>query len=300
MRKSKPGEPKGPCCSFCKMYLPAELGEEVQHLLDDLMLDSNSHPDPTNPKLRIHTNKYALSLCFEFCVRHAAISLSIADSAGQQWPTGDKIQHEHLDVRVHSLQPQLSEIVRCPTKSPLFNNLIALFAKVGARKARSTGGLFACMTSEHAGYYGEKGSLIISRTLLDLFPYGCPNNKSITSSSNIVDAPVYINSKLIQPLEYHEFRMAVLIPEAAILLIEADHDCSKAEARDHWQCSFRFGHLNNPDNNMDQLYVNGSGGIASTKSEPQDVDLLVASPNLATEEGLDSSGNPIKIIIIDD
>ncbi|KZW04317.1 hypothetical protein EXIGLDRAFT_599245 [Exidia glandulosa HHB12029] len=111
--------------------------------------------------------------------------------------------------------------------------------KLGARAAESAMGQYAVFDKEMPGYYGERGSMVLHRAVLGLYP----------------DGSVEGRRGVYAPLTARTFFVSVLIPEAALALIMADTGDNRAGALKTMRDSSNYGMLQFPDEDDEQREV---------------------------------------------
>ncbi|KAF8490690.1 hypothetical protein JB92DRAFT_3100653, partial [Gautieria morchelliformis] len=222
--------PDGLCC-FCFLPLPPVLSPTLQSKLAELLLPANSLPDPTEdfPGGRRHRAGRGWTLHLEYCGGHFRQSEVSAKAIGQNWPKPADIDYSTLPCRIGFLHYKLAKVVINPSLNILFGRVTEDFRNEGVQRFLSIEGIRRRMASEHAGYYGDQGVIIINRSLLSIFPEKYP----VVAAANKLRQPfpassaaIHIYPSYIEPLTYKEFLSSILIPFTAILLIQSDTDCS--------------------------------------------------------------------------
>ncbi|KIM19748.1 hypothetical protein M408DRAFT_30960 [Serendipita vermifera MAFF 305830] len=161
-------------------------------------LRTKAQPDPR------YGNPFGLKLdmgqFISFCVRHAAEIEEFPKAKKLGWPT--KLDDRELTARVRNLKPKLQELLDDPSLGVFFEALRRRARDLGSNAITGIGGHWATFKDASTGYYGEQGSAIITQVIFDLFP-------ALTS----------INTAPLSNIDYY-FR--VLVPEAALFLVQED------------------------------------------------------------------------------
>ncbi|KAF8506305.1 hypothetical protein JB92DRAFT_3122193 [Gautieria morchelliformis] len=106
---------------------------------------------------------------------------------GQNWPVPADIEYDILGAQIKSLEKELTQAVVAPKCNPLFRRAICQMVKDGMKSFVSLDGIRKHMEWEHAGYYGDKGTILINKNLLSLFPEH-PNTDKDERLDKLLDA----------------------------------------------------------------------------------------------------------------
>ncbi|KIJ36556.1 hypothetical protein M422DRAFT_261120 [Sphaerobolus stellatus SS14] len=147
-----------------------------------------------------------------------------------KWP--QDIDFSGLAFHVKMIANELYEIIEDPNASPHFKKIIEQFKNSNSVRACSARGQFARIDHFHAGYYGERGAIIIAETLNELFPNAEISSERMALGNNIT---------AIHPLTRMEFIEYVLVIEAALLLIADDLKVDAEKAEEIWAASGTYG-----------------------------------------------------------
>ncbi|KAF8525648.1 hypothetical protein JB92DRAFT_3093618 [Gautieria morchelliformis] len=276
----------GLCC-FCFLPLPPVLSPTLQSKLAELLLPANSLPDPTEdfPGGRRHCAGRGCTLHLEYCGGHFRQSEVSAKAIGQNWPKPADINYSTLPCRIESLHYELAKVVINPSLNILFGRVTEDFHNEGVQRFRSIEGIRRRMASEHAGYYGDQGVIIINR---EVSGSGC-SRRAATAISSILCSHSHL-SLVYEPLTYTNL--------SPILLIQSDTDCSLDVAIETWEASGEWGALHSPDDVNDEF---GSDElvIKSEYSESR-IDFHLPLPAaIPSEPGIDAEGNSVEVFIVD-
>ncbi|CAB5352860.1 unnamed protein product [Rhizophagus irregularis] len=157
---------------------------------------------------------------------------------------GNKGNSSSNDENINSITiPEICPYCDEKLPSPLPNKLKDLFMNFqgkreyrdkGKNKINSPMSLMSRIESFQPGYYGPRGAIVIAETLRKLFI----DTKILTKSLTIPQTPM-------------EYLQEVLIPEAAVRLIQEDKDITAEKAREIMLESVRFGEYVHNDENQE-------------------------------------------------
>ncbi|UZO27839.1 uncharacterized protein OCT59_020026 [Rhizophagus irregularis] len=116
----------------------------------------------------------------------------------------------------------------------LCDNFMREYRDKGKNKINSPMSLMSRIESFQPGYYGPRGAIVIAETLRKLFI----DTKILTKSLTIPQTPM-------------EYLQEVLIPEAAVRLIQEDKDITAEKTREIMLESVRFGEYVHNDENQE-------------------------------------------------
>ncbi|KAI0071260.1 hypothetical protein K474DRAFT_1712628 [Panus rudis PR-1116 ss-1] len=214
----------------CEDHIPGPLSSALRHIWDRTKRLSESSTTFTR-------------LAIQFCER-----LSAELQSKPEWPS--KIDYSSVSQRVTNLQQQLQDVVKagvtdCAWYKRLAHKLIddstdedgisTLFAELS--KELRPGAEWSKTVSPMCvpGYYGSKGQEVIKLTLEMVFPDCSPD----------------WNLSAIAPFSPFSFRIFILAPIAAILLIQQDLGISVDAAMDVMEESRQHGSLIEDDTEED-------------------------------------------------
>ncbi|KAF8479988.1 hypothetical protein JB92DRAFT_3133253 [Gautieria morchelliformis] len=293
-------------CVFCFLPLPQILSQPLQVLLDEVLLPKNSYgaPSKENPLACKHRPGRGWTLRLAFCGMHMQEVDVTLEGNGQNWSIPADIEYDILGAQIKSLEKELTQAVVAPKPNPpLFHSI---------RKH---------MEWEHAGYYGDKGSILINENLLSLFPehpstdkdelldklldalFNEPNAQvpKLPSSRKLENQPgtIFIDPITIHPLSYTNFLTCVLIPFTTILLIQADRSCTFDEAWKTWHGSGPWGshHSFNEEDTSE-----ASARMMEAVVKPEPVKDCMPTPlydGWHEVVSTDEEGNPRETLVID-
>jgi len=200
-------------CPFCKIILPSSMSDKMKSALELIKKGKIS--------------------ALEFCFIHFAEISVISDGVANNYPL--EIDFDELPDRIHRFKDDLLEIINGTADSYYRDYALKYYKKNGRRKSASPMGLLNRFEELRAGYYGTKGTLIISDVLVKLFL-----TTRILTSNNAA------------PLKPEDYMMEVLIPETAMRLIYEDSgsEGSLETAREILVSSSNFGDWVHNDGDM--------------------------------------------------
>jgi hypothetical protein len=143
-----------------------------------------------------------------------------------------RIRFSLLRGRVKKLIPELENVVLGVIGSHYRDIALKAYDELGANKARSSIAVMSRFEDLLPGYYGPRGSSIISDILTDFF-----------LASNI------LTTQRAAPQRPHEYIQQVLVPETGYRLIKEDYDdffIDDDEARQIMKESVEYGEMINP------------------------------------------------------
>ncbi|CAE6359115.1 unnamed protein product [Rhizoctonia solani] len=193
-------------CPFCDEPFPDSPSPDLLQLLEDLKRIAIPEPRLRNPQ----GLTAPLMTYINLCQMHRAESKYVEQGRKNCWPS--VIDWDNVRERLKSLEVvrSLRNIIDDPYSSEFFVTFYNNIKRDGALKAASIRAQLDTFELSHPGYYGEQGLLVFFDTLNELFPNLTPEET--------------------KPLTTRQFFTSVLVPEAAVLLIEQDMDCAHEEA----------------------------------------------------------------------
>ncbi|CAB4406354.1 unnamed protein product [Rhizophagus irregularis] len=169
---------------------------------------------------------------FEFCHAHIGEMQIIPDGIKKGYPT--VIDFNSIPKRIENFSTDLLDICKKKVKSFYCDNFMREYRDKGKNKINSPMSLMSRIESFQPGYYGPRGAIVIAETLRKLFI----DTKILTKSLTIPQTPM-------------EYLQEVLIPEAAVRLIQEDKDITAEKAREIMLESVRFGEYVHNDENQE-------------------------------------------------
>ncbi|KAH7106732.1 RTC4-like domain-containing protein, partial [Auriculariales sp. MPI-PUGE-AT-0066] len=212
-------------CPFCDQPLPEQLSPEFHDLLRNAIKRAVNRPRPSNR----FGLKASLPIYIGVCERHRFEEKLLPQAIKAGWPT--TIDFNAVPRRLLDQRKLLKDILQNPSTSSFFRDSLEHVQAVGLRVAESAMGQYATFERIQPGYYGERGSIVIHQTLFTMFS----PEVMLAAQPNFA------------PLSQHTFTHAVLVPEAALLLIQQDQRTPREAALKTMRASSRFGALMFPD-----------------------------------------------------
>ncbi|KAG8931438.1 hypothetical protein FRC02_002716 [Tulasnella sp. 418] len=204
-------------CAFCDEPLPMNPSRSLQRLFEQIKPRARKQPRPTNP-LGLTA---PFTVYIQYCHNHRAEKNYIPDGLRRGWPK--KIDFSAIRSRLQ--KPKNMKVLRMIVDGSgeraewgkdgrgYFWDLAKYDVQSrGSRVANSVQGQMDTFETTQPGYYGEQGQMAISVAIDTLFP-----------ASTIAPAST-------SPLLLSDFRRRVLVPEAALLLIQEDMHAGRDEA----------------------------------------------------------------------
>ncbi|KAF8310080.1 hypothetical protein DL93DRAFT_1673578 [Clavulina sp. PMI_390] len=230
-------------CPFCDEPLPPQPSARLQTLLTRARRSAKPHRRLNNP-FGLATTVQTLGIC----TVHRMESTIIPQGIQRGWPT--EIDFDKLPARLENLKARIAQVVECPEKEStyFFASCVADVQSMGTLASVRADAQMGFFQRSRPGYYGERGTIHITRTLQYLFPSLSSLSATRTASSSSSPA-----SSTFAPLDPPTFLSHVLVPEAALLLIAQDMSLSSSssEALDHFLDSQDFGSALHPDKGED-------------------------------------------------
>ncbi|KAH9851666.1 hypothetical protein C2E23DRAFT_860309 [Lenzites betulinus] len=215
-------------CPFCDEAYPLAPSAKLQELRQQLEQPGRSYPDPMfdNPNHREAVD-YLDDEFNTFCELHAfeLNELPLATTNGRPWP--QKLDFSRLLARLadRSLLQRLRQVIENPSSSVYFTRAASIY-KTTNGKARATLAQrrLQVMAGQAAGYYGSKGFFLMFFYFLHIF-------------SGLLD------DDACRPLDQDQMLASVLVPEAAVLLIQEDLQLTVEDAMSTFDRSQNFGKI---------------------------------------------------------
>ncbi|KAG8834560.1 hypothetical protein FRC17_008394 [Serendipita sp. 399] len=183
-------------CPFCDQRLPEYPSAMLRKMLKRVKREAKPEP-------RIG-NALGLSASLEvftpFCLRHEAELKEFPKGKKNGWPT--TLDPQLLAKRTRRLRSHLQNLIDNPDEGTFFHPLQKAAREHGKGAVNGAKANWHNFENATAGYYGEQGFAIISQVLFDIFP-DIPREKT-------------------EPLDVSNYFSVVLVPEAAVLLIQQD------------------------------------------------------------------------------
>ncbi|QRW02857.1 hypothetical protein RhiLY_01856 [Ceratobasidium sp. AG-Ba] len=227
-------------CPFCDEPLPDDPSPDLLKTLSELRLLAKPEPRARNP-LGLTA---PLTAFINLCHMHRAESTYVQEGIANRWPTVIDWNDVRKRLQSEEIMDALQEIISDPPSSEFFVTLSDTVKRQGVLKAASIKVQLDNFELSHPGYYGEQGTLVFFDVLTHLFPDLSPEE--------------------CRPLQPREFFLSVLVPEAAVLLIEQDMCCTHEEALKILRESRQYGQMMFPDRG-DHLGMDGHMGEENAK-----------------------------------
>ncbi|KAF9971391.1 hypothetical protein BGZ65_010449 [Modicella reniformis] len=171
---------------------------------------------------------------FEFCRIHVAEEKIVPLGVDRNYPL--HINFSELPSRVEKMQAELRGIIEGRVPSFYLDKALSTYKRMGTLGARNPHVILANVEQTMPGYYGSKGSAVLSEALVKLF-----------LETNI------LTHELARPQKPIEYVQQVLVPEAGLRLITEDRlkfrrgalegSISLEEAREIMMDSVEFGNF---------------------------------------------------------
>ncbi|PKK55808.1 hypothetical protein RhiirC2_485160, partial [Rhizophagus irregularis] len=193
-------------CPYCEEKLPSFLSTKLKELM-----------------VKYQGKKLNVVEQFEFCHIHIAETKIIPDGIEKGYLM--EVDFSAIPKRVENFQFDLLDICKKKVKSVYRENVMRAYREIGKNKANTPMGIMNRIENFQPGYYGPRGAVIIAETLRRLF----------------IDTKILTKS-LASPQTPMEYLQEVLIPEAAVRLIQEDYKGIQIEnAREIMLQSVHFG-----------------------------------------------------------
>lgn len=214
-------------CPYCDAILPSPLSKNLSNLL-----------------AKFKKKKLQAVEQFEFCRIHIAELEIVPEGLKKGYLA--TINFDDIPNRIEKFQQDLIDIYQKKEKSFFRDNIMRIFCETDVLKANTTMGIMNRFETFQVkflyfiiycfiflfiyfqlqpGYYGPRGAIIIAETLRRLFI----DTKKLTISLSSPQAPMH-------------YLQEVLVPEAAVRLIQEDYNGISAEdARKIMFESLKFG-----------------------------------------------------------
>ncbi|KDQ49880.1 hypothetical protein JAAARDRAFT_51555 [Jaapia argillacea MUCL 33604] len=259
-------------CPFCDEIYPLRPSQCLRDQCDELKARSTPAPDLAITRNKDHLRIIPATAAAQHCERHRFESSVAAQASREHWPTD--INLSQIPSRIKSLLPTLSHIVHDPDTNSYFQKLEESVKEDGTMQTFYLNGEYGVMKSIGVGYYGPKGYQTIYLSLLEAFPDLKTNGiRYIGRNNRSEPQPIHVPGNI--------FVNRVLVPEVAILLIQADLNLLRDQAIKTKKASDTYGFIMFPDDEDDHI-------VEPTKAAVK----LEESPVRLTEDS--------DIIIIDD
>ncbi|KAJ6461814.1 hypothetical protein C8R45DRAFT_841964, partial [Mycena sanguinolenta] len=226
-------------CHYCDDELPFAPTDQLLAMGNKLF--NFSWPDklPGNPS---HCSLPRITMAIDYCARHRFEFIHIPAAITGNWPF--RPPFSRLFHRILSLGPILRNLCKNLDDSHFFITSRDYYGKTVTRLSSIGHQFLSSRTSEHGvGYYGERGYQMFDITLRFMFP----DTFDITN---------------FRPLTYDIALREVLIPEAAVRLIQEDLDITVIEAIAIHKESYTFGVILHPVNDNCKFYNTALSTIA--------------------------------------
>ncbi|CAG8752085.1 protein FAR1-RELATED SEQUENCE 5 [Rhizophagus irregularis DAOM 181602=DAOM 197198] len=174
-------------CPYCEEKLPSFLSTKLKELL-----------------VKYQGKKLNVVEQFKFCRIHIAETKIIPDGVEKGYLM--EIDFSAIPKRVEIFRSDLLDICKKKVKSVYRENVMRAYREIGKNKANTPMGIMNRIENFQPGYYGLRGAVIIAETLRTLF----------------IDTKILTKS-LASPQTPMEYLQEVLIPEAAVRLIQEDY-----------------------------------------------------------------------------
>ncbi|KAF5374001.1 hypothetical protein D9615_009909 [Tricholomella constricta] len=209
-------------CPFCDRQLPVNPTPALLRQRASLEKQSRLDPMPNN---RFHRSTESFTIFVDFCQRHTFEHEHLPRAQQAGWPVSPIFAT--LFDRVVAHYPVLTEVLT-DTKNTFFSDAKQFYGKTAARmQGASSQYSSARFTQFGAGYYGERGYQIIFTALQHRFSFS-------------------IDIAHIHPLSQDTFLREILVPEAAVLIIQEDLHLSRFQAIETLRASHTFGNTMHP------------------------------------------------------
>ncbi|KAF5378360.1 hypothetical protein D9615_008754 [Tricholomella constricta] len=209
-------------CPFCDRQLPDNPTPGLLRQRASLEKQSRLDPMPNN---RFHRSTESFTIFVDFCQRHTFEHKQLPRAQQAGWPVSPIFATLFDHVVAH--YPALTKVLT-DTKNTFFSDAKQFYRKTAARmQGASSQYSSARFTQFGAGYYGERGYQIIFTALQHRFSFS-------------------IDKAHIHPLSQDTFLREILVPEAAVLIIQEDLHLSHFQAIETLRASHTFGNTMHP------------------------------------------------------
>ncbi|KAJ7224210.1 hypothetical protein GGX14DRAFT_350635 [Mycena pura] len=206
-------------CNHCDTPFPQVPSDDLLAMGEKLLVSSWPDPLPDNPR---HRSLPTMRLAADYCARHRFEQEHLPAAIRGGWPFEPNFSC--LFRRILDLGQPLRDMCKNLNQSQFF---IAAKQHYGDKVGMCSSLMAQYSTNRSSlhgtGYYGERGFELLETTLRFMFP----------------DSQDLVNKFL--PLTYHIALWEILIPEAAIQLIQQDLDIGPEDAISILQQSHTFG-----------------------------------------------------------
>ncbi|KAJ7920305.1 hypothetical protein B0H13DRAFT_1867781 [Mycena leptocephala] len=201
-------------CNYCDQLLPVVKSDKLQVMGSRLFVLSWEDPLPENA---LHRRTARITMTVEYCERHRFESVHLPKGLDAGWPLNPSFENI-----AHSLPGYTTKF---------FFEAARKHYKGKATQLQSVHAQYqsiARLAQQGVGYYGERGYQIFDHTLHFMFP---------DNSFDLI---------LFYPLTYEMIIREVLIPEAAVRIVQTDLTLTAEAAATVIEASHTFGNVLHP------------------------------------------------------
>ncbi|KAJ7705217.1 hypothetical protein B0H16DRAFT_1213803, partial [Mycena metata] len=205
-------------CNFCDAELPTNPSDSLIARGRVLFDISVPYPLPENPLHRRLSHQQTA----DYCTQHRFEQQHIPRALAEGWPF--KPNFATLFHRILYLGRPLRNLCQVLDQSFFFTAAREYYSDKVAQRSSLGARYSSNRSSQHgAGYYGERGYQLLVQAIRFMFP----------------DSPDLLAK--FQPLTYEIIILEILLPEAAMRLIEQDLNIPPKDAIDVLRASYNFG-----------------------------------------------------------